>query len=31
MSLEEARRMYAALGEAVQVLEEDEMERSRRG
>jgi hypothetical protein len=31
MSLEEARRMYTALGEAVQVLEEDEMERSRRG
>lgn len=31
MSLDEARRMYAALGEAVKALEEeDEMERARR-
>ena len=31
MSLYEARRMYAALGEAVKALEEeDEMERARR-
>lgn len=30
MSLEEARRMYAALGKAVQVLEEDEQEQARR-
>jgi len=32
MSLEEARRVYEALGEAVRALEqEDEMERARRG